>query len=86
MSTARKTDKNDQFVLPDDVVRKARIDTRNGVRISISPEEVLTQIAMADRALNGDSNDSEHDVLCALREWLSDVYEDPEYRVQRVRC
>lgn len=70
----------DQFALPADLQEEAKIDTARGVKIMVTPEEVVRRVKQADRALNGDSNDAEHDALCDLREWLSDMFEDPERR------
>jgi chloramphenicol 3-O-phosphotransferase len=77
----RREDKNGQFTLPADIVEEAKSDTTRGVKIEVTPEEVVRRMKMADRALNGDSNDAEHDALSDLREWLSDVFEDPDRRV-----
>lgn len=73
----------DQFALPSGVVDQAKTDTMRGVKIVLTPEEVVRRMKQADEALNGDSNDAEHDALYALREWLSDVFEDPERRERR---
>jgi len=34
----------------------------------------------ADRALNGDSNDLEHNTLYEIHEKLSEIFEDPQRR------
>lgn len=70
------------YRLPQDTVDQAKTDTTRGVKIQITPEELIRRIKNADRALNGDSNDAEHDALYELREWLSDILEDPERRVR----
>lgn len=69
-----------QFVLPEDIFGQAKSDTIRGVKIELTPDEVVRRMKQADRALNGDSNDAEHDALYDLREWLSDVLEDPDRR------
>lgn len=68
------------MVLPDDVLGQAKTDTKRGVKIELTPEEVVRRMKEADEALNGDSNDAEHDSLYALREWLSEILEDPDRR------
>lgn len=63
------------FVIPLDIRAKAIQETRDGLRLNVSPQELVEQMDRADQALNGDSNDAEHDALVAIREWLSDVFE-----------
>jgi hypothetical protein len=70
------------YYLPQDIVAQAKTDTTRGVKIQVTPEELVRRCKAADRALNGDSNDAEHDALYELREWLSEVLEDPERRVR----
>lgn len=81
----RREDQNGQFVLPVDIIEEAKSDTNRGVKIQVTPEEVVRRMKMADRALNGDSNDAEHDALRDLREWLSDIFEDPDRRAANAR-
>ena len=73
-------DDDDTFKIPHVVRVRANRDTKNGVKIVLSPKEILKQMGEADKALNGDSNDDEHDALHSLREWLSDIFEDPDRR------
>lgn len=70
----------DKFDLPNDVRSRAVRLTAAGVRIKVTPEEIVERMDEADKALNGDSNDAEHDVLYSLREWLSGIFEDPGRR------
>jgi hypothetical protein len=49
-------------------------------QIVVTRHELLKLCIEADRALDGDSNDAEHDALCALRDRLSTFLEDPERR------
>lgn len=83
--TERWEDQKGQFILPADIIDEAKSDTTRGVKIQVTPEEVVRRIKMADRALNGDSNDAEHDALHDLREWLSEIFEDPERRAANER-
>lgn len=82
MTTGRAPDSDGQFVMPADVIVKARKLTRDGVLITISPAALINRIVNADDALNSSSNDSEHDALYYLREWLSEIYEDPRFRTK----
>jgi hypothetical protein len=66
--------------LPTDVLRNAISQTKKGVQIAVTPKEVMQKLRLADKALNGTSNDDEHDVLFQIREWLSEIYEDPDRR------
>jgi hypothetical protein len=75
----------EKFILPGDIMDQAKTDTLRGVKIMMTPEEVIRRMKMADRALNGASNDAEHDALYALREWLSEVLEDPDRRAVNER-
>lgn len=68
------------FVMPKDIVRRAEQATKKGNTIKFTPIEILDAMKQADDALNGYSNDAEHDALYSLREWLSDCYESPERR------
>ena len=70
----------DKFTMPADIQARGLRDTISGIRIRVTPEELLAWMKRADKALNGDSNDAEHEALHDLREWLSGVYEDPERR------
>jgi hypothetical protein len=81
----RREDQNGQFILPGDILEEAKTDTIRGVKIQVTPEEVVRRMKMADRALNGDSNDAEHDALHDLREWLSEIFEDPDRRAVHER-
>lgn len=74
---------NEEFDLPKDVVKRASEETSCGVRISVTPAELVEQMKAADEALNGNSNDAEHDVLTKIREWISEVFEDPDRRSGR---
>jgi len=76
-------ERRDQVALPNDVVSQARIDTQRNVRIEVTPQELVDLMKDADRALNGDSNDAEHEALYRIREWMSEIIEDPDRRVRR---
>jgi hypothetical protein len=78
--TKRKIKESDQFVIPKGVVTKAKKDSAGGIMISVDPHEVVQRMQEADEALNGDSNDAEHDALVDLREWLSEIFEDTDRR------
>lgn len=75
-TTKRQTDDDDMFVIPPDILRCAAGATRRGVKIGITPDEMIAMMTVADLALNGDSNDADHDALYNLRERLSELYED----------
>lgn len=82
----RKTERrSDQFILPDDVIEQAKMDMMRGVKVTIDPQELVRRMKHADDALNGDSNDAEHDALYALRAWLSEILEDPDRRIVNAR-
>ena len=70
------------FIMPPDIIGRSVIETKRGVKITVTPHELMQQMRAADVALNGDSNDAEHDALYELRGWLSDVYEDIERRTK----
>jgi len=67
----------EKFRIPRDIILKARGADKKGVRFLVSPVELIRLMRIADRALNEDSNDAEHDALYEIRETLSDIYEDP---------
>lgn len=69
---------DDNFTVPKDILKRARRLTKKGKRLLFTPVEILQMMDVADRALNGDSNDDEHDALFTLREELSEAYEDPD--------
>lgn len=50
--------------------------------VTVTRHELLRAIQAADRALDGVSNDAEHDALYDLREILSEWVEAPERRRQ----
>lgn len=78
----RAPNNDNLFTLPGAVKREAVSLTRSGVRISVTPAEFALQMTMVDGALNRGSNDAEHDALVEIRDWLSDMYEDPTRRVK----
>jgi hypothetical protein len=49
--------------------------------IKITVKELNALIDKADKALDGDSNDAEHDALYSLRETLSEMSQDPDRRL-----
>lgn len=75
-----KTDRKgkEKFWVPTYICEKARSATKKGVKILVTPNDLIQLMNIADRALNGDSNDAEHDALYQIRESLSALYEDPE--------
>lgn len=81
--THRESDDDDQFNMPADIIGRAEIFTDRGDRIMVKPNELIKQMRLIDKALNGDSNDAEHDALYHVREWLSDIYEDPDLWAKR---
>lgn len=70
----------ERFEIPGDIYRRASADTKKGVRIKVSPRELMILMNHADEALNGDSNDAEHDALYDIRQELSEIFEDPDRR------
>ena len=70
------------FEVPRDIQMRATKATKEGVKIVLTPKEIMERMDLADKALNGESNDAEHDALYSLREWLSDIFEDPERRTK----
>lgn len=60
---------------------RALQDTRRGVRVVFAPKEITDWLESADRVLNGNSNDAEHDILYGLHQWLNEVLEDPGRRI-----
>lgn len=81
----RREDENGKFALPVDLQEEAKSDTVRGVKIMVTPEEIVRRMKQADRVLSGDSNDAEHDALYDLREWLSEIFEDPGRRAANGR-
>jgi hypothetical protein len=51
---------------------------RNGPMGAAKVAFIMGLMAKADKALNGTSNDAEHDALYEIREALSEAYEDPD--------
>lgn len=78
MSTSQRS--SEKFTMPKDIVARASVETRRGVKIHLNPHEMVMTMRQIDLALNGDSNDVEHDALSIVREWLSEVFEDPKRR------
>jgi hypothetical protein len=76
------TGSKEKFNVPKDIVARARKNTKKGEKIFFTPTEIVEMLRDADAALNGDSNDDEHDALYQLRETLSAVYEDPDRRIK----
>lgn len=75
MKTRRVTTHKDTFTIPPSVQTRAKAATTKGRRIWLTPTELIDLLNQADEALNGDSNDAEHDALFAIREQLSDFFE-----------
>jgi hypothetical protein len=71
---------DDRYRLETAVRRKAKDDTKKGIKVHVTPDEIVQQLDVADKALNGDSNDAEHDALFAIREWMSELFESPRRR------
>ena len=65
------------MTIPDDIVARAKASKDE---IVVTPSELVALMQTADEALNGDSNDAEHDALYELREELSEIFEDPNRR------
>jgi len=68
-------------VIAADIVRRAK---KSKQVISVTPEELISLMQEADKALDGDSNDDEHDALYSIREQLSDIFERPRTVNKRV--
>lgn len=66
-------EKKEKFTIPPDVVKMAK---KSKALIRVTPKELLDLIRKADKALNGGSNDAEHDALYEIREEISNLYED----------
>lgn len=80
--TEREPDQDDKFRIPKDIERRAVDLSRKGVRIRVSPLELISMMKLSDRALNTQSFDADHDALVEIRDRLSDIYEDPDRRTQ----
>lgn len=76
MTIKPEEDDDDQYKLPSKVRRQAKEDAKKGLEIKVAPLELIEQIDKADKALNGDSNDDEHDALWEIREWIAAVLEN----------
>jgi len=48
--------------------------------VLLSLDEINSLVDKADKALDGDSNDTEHDTLYLIREILADMSTDPDRR------
>ena len=48
--------------------------------VTVTLAELNALIDQADKALDGDSNDAEHDALYAIRETMAEYSTDPERR------
>lgn len=79
ISTARPVER-ETLTLPQSIAHRASQDSLNGIRICIPPNLIIGAMTRADAALNGNSNDAEHDALQELRETLSEWYEDASNR------
>lgn len=66
-----KDDEEGQFNIPQDIRDLAKAQDR----IRVSASTLVALMDEADEALNGDSNDAEHDALFSIREQLSDLFE-----------
>lgn len=64
-------DEEGQFNVPEDIRERAKSLPRVAIRAST----LIEMMDEADEALNGDSNDAEHDALFSLREQLSNLFE-----------
>jgi len=56
---------------------------RSGEKVWLEVAEIIDLLNEADKALNGDSNDAEHDALYSLRESLASYLDSPERRGKR---
>jgi hypothetical protein len=54
--------------------------TKKNQLVILSLPELNALIDSADKALDGDSNDAEHDALYSIREHLADMSSDPQRR------
>jgi len=64
-------DEEGQFNVPQDI----RESAKDLEPIKIKAATLIALMGEADDALNGDSNDAEHDALFSIREQLSELYE-----------
>lgn len=55
-------------------------DSKLGAHLEIDLAELNALIDEADAALDGDSNDAEHDALYSIREKLAELSTDPNAR------
>jgi hypothetical protein len=55
-------------------------EPKPGERVVIDLKELVALIDKADAALDGDSNDAEHDALYSIRETLAELSTDPNAR------
>ena len=81
MSISREQSEDGKFVLPRDIISRAKKATKAGEMVLITPLELTRLLQEMDAALNGDSNDEEHDALYEAREKLSEVLEDAKRRM-----
>ena len=58
-------------------------DTVKCATVTLTLAEVNKLVDIADKALDGDSNDDEHDALYLIRERLADMSTDPERRGEK---
>lgn len=66
-------EEDDDYSIGKDVRTKAKRDEKAGLHVNLGPLEIVEMIDTADKALNGDSNDDEHDALVEIRQYLSNI-------------
>ncbi len=68
------------FEVPSDIRDRAKSESESGAEIRVTPIELIEMMDKADRSLNSDQTYSRYDALLAIREALSEIFEDPDRR------
>jgi hypothetical protein len=70
------------FTMPKDIVRRATEETRRGVVIQLTPQELIKIMMEMDKLIDQDTGDTDHDAMALAREWMSDIFEDAGRRLR----
>ena len=60
--------------------QSGRREPKPGEHVVLDLKDLNALIDQADAALDGDSNDAEHDALYSIREQLANLSQDPDAR------
>ena len=63
------------------VQKRAKRETATGQRILVTPTEVVDMMIGMDKVLDGDGDETERYVLRITLEKLSEIFEDPNRRM-----